>query len=120
MKQVLCYKNKLLNWFLWNILWFFFTVVFTTIFISATINIDKVQRENYVPNEETAIKIAEAIWLPIYGDEILDKKPFRATLSKDGEVWLVKGTLPRGMFGGYPIIEIRKSDCKILKVVHSK
>jgi hypothetical protein len=28
---------------------------------------------NYVPNEETAIKIAEAVWLPIYGEDIYNK-----------------------------------------------
>lgn len=30
--------------------------------------------------EETAIKIAEAIWYPIYGEKIYDKKPFVARL----------------------------------------
>lgn len=27
----------------------------------------------YVPNQETAIKIAEAVWVPIYGDKIYNQ-----------------------------------------------
>jgi hypothetical protein len=71
----------------------------------------------FVPDEETAIKIAEAIWYPIYGDEIYDEKPFKAEL-KDS-IWIVQGTLNYD-FGGVAYIEIQKSDCKILKVKHGK
>lgn len=75
---------------------------------------------DYVPNKGTAIKIAEAIWLPIYGKEIYDDTPFIATL-KDSSVWLVKGTFNNDyMFGGVPYIWIRKKDSKILKVIHGK
>lgn len=74
---------------------------------------------NYVPNAETAIKVAEAIWLPIYGESIYLKKPFVAKLIK-GKYWQVIGTLSSEMEGGVPYVEIRKSDCKILKVYHTK
>lgn len=77
---------------------------------------------NYVPNADTAIKIAEAIWLPIYGDDILTQKPFISEL-KEG-IWYVRGSLVElpneKMVGGVAYIEIRQSDCKILKVTHSK
>lgn len=76
------------------------------------------QKDGYVPNAETAIKIAEAIWLPIYGDKIYDSKPFKATL-RDNEVWVVEGTL-NTQRGGVPYAEIQKKDCKILKVIHTK
>jgi hypothetical protein len=76
-------------------------------------------KDGYVPNEETAIKIAEAIWLPIYGKDIEKSKPFVAHL-KDATVWIVEGTLPPHYLGGVPYVEIRKSDCKILKVTHGK
>jgi len=72
----------------------------------------------YVPNKETAIKIAEALWLQVYGEKINDKKPFIAEL-KDGKIWIVKGTLHHAK-GGVPYIEIRKSDCKILRMTHGK
>jgi hypothetical protein len=74
--------------------------------------------DGLVPNQETAIKIAEAIWLPIYGNEIYSRKPFIATLKSDS-IWVVQGTLNRGK-GGVPYIEIQKNDCKILKVIHTK
>lgn len=75
-------------------------------------------KEGYVPDSTTAIKIAEAIWLPIYGEGIYKKKPFVARL-KDGKVWIVEGTLLEGK-GGVPYIEIQKKDCRVLKVLHGK
>ncbi len=74
---------------------------------------------DYVPNEETAIKIAEAIWLPIYGEKVLSEKPYYAVLKNDS-IWVVKGSLKKGFKGGVPYIEIQKNDCKILKVTHGK
>jgi hypothetical protein len=75
--------------------------------------------KGFVPNEETAIKIAEAIWLPIYGEDIYEAKPYRVSLSNN-KVWIVKGTLPKNYRGGVPYIEIRKRDCKILTVTHGR
>jgi len=74
---------------------------------------------NYVPNEETAIKIAEAIWLPIYGERIYNQKPYMVSLLKDS-VWVVTGTLAENKRGGVAYIEIQKKDCKILKVEHGR
>lgn len=73
-----------------------------------------------VPNKQTAIKIAEAIWLPIYGNKIYNEKPFLAELNASG-VWIVKGILHGTRAkGGVAYIEIQKSDCKILKIYHGK
>lgn len=72
---------------------------------------------NLVPDAETAIKVAEAIWHPIYGDKIKRKKPFTAVLKE--EIWEVKGTL-HTQKGGVPYIKIQKSDCQILEVYHTK
>ena len=77
-----------------------------------------IPEDGFVPNAETAIKIAEAIWLPIYGEQVLDKKPYKTILVDD--TWHVYGSLPENAKGGVPLIEIRKSDCKILKVTHGK
>ncbi len=74
--------------------------------------------EGYVPNAETAIKIAEAVWEPIYGERINKKKPFVATLNNG--IWTVEGTLPDNKFGGVPYIDISKEDGKILRVSHTK
>lgn len=79
---------------------------------------------DYVPDEVTAKKIAEAIWLPIYGEKILKQSPYKATLVND--IWIVEGLVPEpyrnepNYRGGTAHIEIRKSDCKILKVTHGR
>lgn len=72
----------------------------------------------YVPDQVTAIKVAEAIWLPIYGKKIYEKSPFTAKLQND--TWIVNGTLPKGKVGGVPYIIIQMKDCKILDVYHTK
>lgn len=75
--------------------------------------------EGYVPNEETAIAIAVAVWVPIYGKErIEEKKPYKAIL-KDG-IWYVRGSIPQGWKGGVPEAEITKDNGRILRVSHGK
>ena len=76
-----------------------------------------------VLDENTAIKIAEAISLPIFGRNIKDYKPFHAELRNDS-IWHVYG-LPRRSFikiqlGGAPEFEIQKKDGKILNVKLSR
>lgn len=73
----------------------------------------------YIPNETSAIKMAEIVWLNVYGPKINDEKPFQAKLKND-KVWIVEGTLDKNMLGGVAYIEIQKSDGKILKVIHGK
>lgn len=73
----------------------------------------------YVPDAETAKRIAEAVWLPIYGEkEIANERPFNAILS-DG-IWTVTGSLPYDCCGGVAEIEIRKTDGKIIRVFHGE
>ncbi len=74
--------------------------------------------DGYVPNSETAIKIAEAIWLPIYGNSIYENKPFVGELINDS-IWSITGTVHTD-FGGAPYAEIRKSDGKVIKITHYK
>jgi hypothetical protein len=79
-----------------------------------------VPAEGYVPTAEVAIKIAVAVWEPIYGAaKIAEEKPYKATLA-DG-VWTVEGTLPkRYQKGGVALAEISKKDGRILRVAHGK
>lgn len=74
----------------------------------------------YVPNADTAIKIAVAVWEPIYGRErIASEKPYTATLVNG--VWVVEGSLPKEhTSGGVAIAEISKDDGKVLRVSHGK
>jgi hypothetical protein len=49
--------------------------------------------EGCVPDEDTAIRIAEAVLLPIHGSEAVEaQRPFQAILSEPG--WFVKGSAP--------------------------
>jgi NTF2 fold immunity protein len=74
-------------------------------------------KNGYVPDEQTAIAIAVAVWTPIYGKaQIENEKPYTAKLSKG--VWTVQGTLPAGYDGGSPLAEISQEDGRILKVIH--
>jgi beta-lactamase class A len=74
----------------------------------------------YVPDEKTAIAIAVAAWIPIYGKEMIEKeKPYKATL-KDG-VWTVTGSLPKpDMLGGTALAQISQQTGCILKIIHYK
>jgi hypothetical protein len=78
----------------------------------------------YVSDEKTAIAIADAILLPIYGSEQLSKeKPLVAEL-KNG-VWFVSGSLPKPpegslSVGGTAEVEISQRDGRILRVSHGE
>ncbi|HMU96240.1 MAG TPA: NTF2 fold immunity protein [Elusimicrobiota bacterium] len=72
-----------------------------------------------VPDEKTAIRIALAVWEPLYGTKDVEgKAPYRARL--EGNVWRVEGTLPPGHLGGVPTAEISKVDGRILRVSHGQ
>ena len=97
-----------------------FGLIFFLAFCFSCCNATKLTEDiNYVPNEETAIKIAEAILIPIYGNEVLKKKPFTVRLIND-KIWHVEGSMNLDELGGIPIIEIQKKDCKILSITHTK
>ena len=78
-----------------------------------------VPRGGFVPDERTAVRIAEAVWGPIYGEEaIARQRPIKAVLK--GEVWVVTGSLPPGWLGGVAIAELSKRDARILRVSHDR
>ena len=79
-----------------------------------------VPKSGFVPDRETAIAIAYAIGLPIYGKTNLDSElPFRAELK--GGVWTVLGTLHcRSCDGGTLVMQIDKSSGKVLFLIHTQ
>ena len=78
-----------------------------------------VPQAGYVPDAKTAIRIAVAVWSPIYGEEKVQKeKPFRTTLAKG--VWIVKGSLRKDSVGGVAVAEISKQNGQVLRVSHGK
>jgi hypothetical protein len=75
----------------------------------------------FVPDSATAIGIAVAVWVPIYGKKQIDsEKPNIATLM--GGVWTVVETfhcpVSQHCVGGVALAEISKEDGTILKVIH--
>ncbi len=80
-----------------------------------------VPQAGFVPDEETAIKIAMAVWTPIYHFKYKpeDSQLYHAKLI--GDVWHVNHPLPKATptevtMGGGPEAEIAKADGKILRV----
>jgi hypothetical protein len=77
-------------------------------------------KNGFVPDAGTAIKIAVAVWEPIYGTNTLaQEKPYRAKLLTN-TVWRVEGSLPRDTVGGVATAFIAKRDGRILDVYHTK
>jgi hypothetical protein len=80
---------------------------------------------NYVPDAKTAVKIAEAIFEPIFGKKyIRRRKPFKAILINDS-IWKVHSSPRKIILGGYivgggPVALIHKSNGKIIDVYHTK
>jgi hypothetical protein len=91
-------------------------------------NAGYVSAGGYVPNEVVAVKIAEAVLMPVYGEkQIASERPFKATLKDD--VWTVQGTLtcPDGKggittfcVGGTATVKLSKVDARVLFMMHYK
>jgi hypothetical protein len=80
-----------------------------------------IRRKNgFVPDEPTAVIIGEAVARAQYGEkQISEEKPFEARLR--GDVWTVVGTLhPQGALGGTAVIQLSKTDGRILFMTHQK
>ena len=72
-----------------------------------------------VPDETTAVRVAEKVLIPIYGRKHIEsERPFTAKLN--GNVWTVYGYLPPGWDGGVAEVEIDKRNGRILRVTHGK
>ncbi len=76
-------------------------------------------RHGDVPDEETAVAVAEESLLQLYGQEHVRKfQPYHAKL--DDGVWTTYGTLKPGSRGGTPQLRMSKEDGRILEIWHSQ
>ena len=67
-----------------------------------------------VPDVETAVRVAEAVLLPVFGAEtVKSQKPFRAEIDQDN--WLVRGAVGAGSEQAL-FVRIAKVDCRILEI----
>ena len=71
-----------------------------------------------VPDQRTAIAIAEAVLFPIYGEKNI--RPQRPYVVKHARgKWIIEGApLPPGFAGGVFHIEIGQRDARILELWH--
>lgn len=78
-----------------------------------------VPEQGFVPDERTAMTIAEAILVPIYGKKAIERqKPFVVSLS--GNVWTITGLLPKDILGGVFFVQISKQDARVITLTHGK
>ncbi|SRR6266478_1694686 len=71
-----------------------------------------------VPDKETAVRIAEAILFPIYGEKnIRDQRPYPIKLR--GGKWIIDGAPPpAGFTGGSFHIIILQRDARVIEIGH--
>jgi hypothetical protein len=76
-------------------------------------------KDGIVPDAQTAIAVAIAVWNPIYGvKEIASQKPYQAVLN-NGQ-WTITGSLPKGWVGGVATAVISRKDGRVIKIYHTK
>ena len=106
------------------------TLIATTLFLSAlplSAKSDSTPRPGLVPDEATAIAIARAVLIPIYGaKQIRSEEPL--TARRNGDIWVVTGTLcpnykaPEGLpqfcVGGTAELKLSVKDGRVLHVTH--
>lgn len=102
----------------------FLSIILITMLLLTSCQHSTEQREwdvsqGYVPDSTTAVQIAQILFVRVYGEKVLEKKPFVATL-KNGNIWVVEGSIDKGVDGGVPHLEIQKSDGKIVYLIHGK
>ena len=74
--------------------------------------------EGVITTAEVAAKVALAISIVKYGNEVLEEMPLQ--ICQIGGVWKIQGTLRDGVKGGVIHIELNKSDGKIRSMWHDK
>jgi hypothetical protein len=74
----------------------------------------------YVPDKKTALRVAEAILVAVYGEEQISKEQPLRTALVEKDIWLIWGTLPRKYLGGTAVIKICKRTGKVLFLSHGQ
>jgi hypothetical protein len=73
----------------------------------------------FIPDSLTAIKVAEALLIPIYGaKQLRSELPLKAFRSDSN--WIVEGSIPRDNVGGVVHIELGRRDGRVLRVTHDE
>ena len=76
---------------------------------------DRLPEAGVVPDAVTAMRIAEAVWIPLYGEELVKQQsPLEADLSSS--VWTVRGTCQSEQAANRLVAAIAQTDGRILKI----
>jgi hypothetical protein len=85
------------------------------------VNTGIIPEGGFVPDKKTALKIAKAVWLPIYGKKKLIWNRYQVKLKDD--IWYIESVnilhIFFGISGGGPFIKINKITGEILDVSHT-
>lgn len=68
-------------------------------------------------DEKSAVRIAEIILASVYGDEVLDQRPWNVSSTR--EVFEIQGML-KTTKGGVATIQLKKTNCQVVQIYHTK
>ena len=73
-------------------------------------------------DEASAVKIAEVIFVKVYGERVLAERPWKVKLEKDDSIFFIEGTFnaPKGARGGVGEIRIKRSNAEVVSILHGK
>jgi NTF2 fold immunity protein len=93
-------------------------VILASIAAATAQNISREFPEGLVPDQKTAIAIAEAVLFHVYGEKaIREQRPYIVKHVRDK--WIIDGAPPpRGMAGGSFHIVISQRDGRVLEITH--
>lgn len=80
-------------------------IFFTMLFL---VSFQKAQQNAYIPDATTAIKIVEAIGLPVYGVSIYKERSFQA-ISVGDSVWIVQGAMAESAWEKGRVLKCRNA-----------
>lgn len=76
-------------------------------------------KNGLVPDEATAVQVAEAVLQPIYGvKKVVSERPYNAHLSNG--TWTVVGSMHSALLGGVAIVKISQADARVIFVIHQQ
>lgn len=96
-----------------------------TIDVSYMVSIKNLQisGEGYIPDEKCLMKIAKAIWIPIYGTKKIMYKKYSVNLD-DNNIWTIEGSPILSSFltvhGGGPYLQIDGISGRVIEVSYTK
>src|SRR6266702_8437414 len=77
-------------------------------------------KSDYVPDEATAVRVAEAVLIPLHGRQQVEaQRPYTVSTPEKG-YWLVSGSAPQGQLGNFCRLDQKNrlhSQCLLYEIV---